>query len=66
MPLLIVFYTFRVPALVVLALWFGAQLISALAVDATGGGVAFRAHVGGFVAGLLLIRWFAPARRRKR
>jgi membrane associated rhomboid family serine protease len=66
LPLLIVVYTFRVPALIVLGLWFAAQLLSSLAVDASGGGVAFRAHVGGFLAGLLLIRFFVRGKRRRR
>lgn len=48
-PFLLV-YTVRVPALLVLGLWFGGQLLSSTVAD-TGAGVAFRAHVGGFVAG---------------
>ena len=48
----------RFPALWVLAAWFGMQLaMNAFTVSATGG-VAFRAHIGGFVAGLLLIPFF--------
>jgi membrane associated rhomboid family serine protease len=46
----------RLPAIVVLALWFVMQLVSSL----LGGGhegIAFRAHVGGFVAGLALAPW---------
>jgi membrane associated rhomboid family serine protease len=30
------------------------------------GGVAFLAHVGGFIAGAILIRWFLRERRRAR
>lgn len=49
----------QMPALAVLGLWFGYQLISQFA---SGGdsGVAFGAHIGGFVAGFLLIRLFKP------
>lgn len=65
-PLLIVFYTVRVPALLVLGLWFGGQLLSSLAVESGAGGVAFLAHVGGFIAGVALIRWFLRERRRPR
>ena len=65
LPLLIVFYTFRVPAVLVLGFWFLGQLMSS--VVATGGsGVAFGAHVGGFLAGLVLIRPFLRERRTPR
>ena len=59
---LIVFFTLlRVPAWVVLGAWFILQLLdgSSALVGQTGGGIAYFAHVGGFVAGLLLIRLFA-------
>jgi membrane associated rhomboid family serine protease len=64
-PLLIVLYTFHVPALIVLGIWFAGQLLSSLA-QAGEAGIAFRAHVGGFVVGLLLVRLFARARRSSR
>jgi membrane associated rhomboid family serine protease len=45
---------------VLLLLWFGLQLLSGtLSAGAAGGGVAFWAHVGGFVAGVALIKLFA-------
>jgi membrane associated rhomboid family serine protease len=62
----LVFYTFRVPALVVLGMWFLGQLLSTLAAAPGEGGVAFRAHVGGFVAGLVLIRFFVRDQRPRR
>jgi membrane associated rhomboid family serine protease len=65
-PLLIIFYTVRVPALVVLGFWFVAQLVSSAIADSASGGVAFGAHVGGFVAGIALIRLFLRERRRDR
>ncbi|MFN2375007.1 MAG: rhomboid family intramembrane serine protease [Candidatus Binatia bacterium] len=44
-----------VPAYVVLGYWFLLQILGSLpAVEGEGGGVAFWAHLGGFVAGLLL------------
>jgi membrane associated rhomboid family serine protease len=51
----------RVPAWVFIGLWFLLQLIDGLASisDATSGGVAYSAHVGGFLTGLLLVRLFA-------
>jgi membrane associated rhomboid family serine protease len=58
-PLFIVFYTFNLPALAVLGVWFAGQLLSSMAQEAGEAGIAFRAHLGGFVAGILLIRFFA-------
>ena len=56
------------PAMVVLGFWFVLQLVSSALSDAGQGGVAFGAHIGGFVAGMILIpvfkyrhvRLFAP------
>ncbi len=49
----------RVPAGIVLGMWFITQLISGgMSVGATGGGVAFFAHIGGFLAGMALIGFF--------
>ena len=55
----------RLPAFVVLLFWFIFQLINSAGAG-TGGGVAFRAHIGGFVAGLLLGPVFAVLTRRFR
>jgi membrane associated rhomboid family serine protease len=51
----------EVPALVVIGTWFVFQFISGLGMlsDATGGGVAYGAHIGGFIAGFALVRLFA-------
>ncbi len=48
-----------VPAWLMLGFWFGLQLVNGVLVDAAGGGVAYWAHAGGFLAGLLLMlpRW---------
>jgi membrane associated rhomboid family serine protease len=62
-----------VPAGFVLGFWFVLQLVSGgMSLGRGGGGVAWFAHVGGFVAGMALIglfknprvRFFAPARHR--
>ena len=45
------------PAWVVLAMWFGLQLISSAARGGEGG-VAFGAHIGGFIAGMVLVSAF--------
>jgi membrane associated rhomboid family serine protease len=47
--------TLRIPAMALLLVWFAAQLLSAAAVAGGDAGVAFRAHIGGFVAGVLLV-----------
>jgi membrane associated rhomboid family serine protease len=54
-PLGFIMQTARLPASFVLILWFGLQLLSNLLAAPGSGGVAFRAHIGGFVAGMLLI-----------
>lgn len=58
----------RVPALLVLGLWFVLQFLQGIGVlgDLDTGGVAVWAHVGGFVAGLVLIRFFATKPRGRR
>ena len=48
----------RLPALWVLGLWFAMQLISSALTSSEGGGVAWFAHIGGFVAGMALIPFF--------
>jgi membrane associated rhomboid family serine protease len=51
-----------VPAIVVLGLWIVIQLVSqlgAITETSEGGGVAYMAHIGGFVAGMALVKLFA-------
>ncbi|MBI4966655.1 MAG: rhomboid family intramembrane serine protease [Rhodospirillales bacterium] len=48
----------NIPAVFVLGAWFALQIWSSLSAPAGAGGVAFLAHVGGFVAGLILIPFF--------
>jgi len=51
----------RITSWVLIAVWFGLQLISgvgSITSTATQGGVAYFAHIGGFIAGLLLVRVF--------
>lgn len=51
----------QVPALVAIGVWFLFQLISGVSMlsNASVGGVAYGAHIGGFIAGMLLIKPFA-------
>jgi membrane associated rhomboid family serine protease len=60
--------TARVPAVVVLLLWIGMQFISVSigGYGAASGGVAYWAHIGGFVTGILLILLLAGRRRSGR
>jgi len=48
----------EVPAMVVLGFWFVFQFLSALVTEGSGGGVAWYAHIGGFLAGMVLIGLF--------
>jgi membrane associated rhomboid family serine protease len=57
-PLGFFFYTARLPAAIVLAFWFVLQLISSILAASGQGGVAFAAHVGGFISGMALIALF--------
>ncbi len=53
-PLFIFFSVIQVPVVVFLGFWFVSQLFSGLAsIGATGGGVAWWAHIGGFILGLV-------------
>jgi membrane associated rhomboid family serine protease len=57
-PLGFFLYTARFPAGLVLVIWFGFQLLSSALTPADQAGVAFGAHIGGFVAGIALIPFF--------
>ncbi len=46
---------FTIPAWLMLGIWFGLQLVSGLAMEVAGGGVAYWAHAGGFAAGVVLV-----------
>lgn len=71
-PIGILIYTPWIAAYWVLGFWFVLQLINSLISASDTGGVAYGAHLGGFVAGMLLIPLFkyrnvplfSPAKRR--
>ena len=73
-PFGIFIHTMRIRAVWVLGGWFLLQLLNSAMVGAQGAGVAFDAHIGGFLAGAVLIpffkhrnvKLFAPARTRYR
>ena len=52
---IIFFKIFPLPAWIMLGVWFGFQLVMGVAVDTDLGGVAYWAHAGGFIAGMILI-----------
>ena len=52
--IVIFFRIFPIPAWIVLALWFGMQMIGVIGSSADSGGVAYLAHAGGFIGGMIL------------
>lgn len=70
LPLFVMVEFIELPALVYLLLWFAAQLYEGLSSAAAGGaplgGVAWWAHVGGFLFGLALAPLLARAGSRRR
>ena len=54
----IIFWIAHIPAMFVLGIWFIGQLVNAAMAPPDAPGVAFWAHVGGFVAGMVLIPFF--------
>jgi membrane associated rhomboid family serine protease len=66
----IVFRTIQeVPSIWAIGIWFVFQLVSGIGMlgsRSQAGGVAYAAHIGGFIAGLLLVKLFAAGRPRYR
>ena len=65
---IILFFTvIELPAILMLGIWFAEQAVFGAAgltnPTGGGGGVAYFAHVGGFVFGALTIRWLATRRK---
>lgn len=67
-PLFIIFWTIRLPAILVLGYWFLIQFVAGFQVlnieSASAGGVAWWAHIGGFVAGMVFALIFPKQRKR--
>ena len=59
LPIFIFFTSIALPAWMMLGYWFFIQLFSGLLSSNEVGGVAFWAHIGGFIAGIVLIKFFA-------
>jgi membrane associated rhomboid family serine protease len=55
----------KIKALYVLGFWFVLQFINSSMMSSQGGGVAYAAHIGGFVSGMILILFFNKKIKRK-
>ena len=65
---LLFYFITEVPAIVALGLWFAFQIFSGIGALGSGtqeGGVAYSAHIGGFIAGLILIKFFDIGIKRR-
>jgi membrane associated rhomboid family serine protease len=68
LTLLLPFFIFELPAFLYLGIWFLFQLItggSSFTHPEAGGGVAYFAHIGGFIFGLLTVKLFSAGRPPK-
>jgi len=68
LPIFVFIQVIEIPAVIYLLLWFGAQLYSGLSEGGSAaamGGVAWWAHIGGFMFGIALAPLIANERKRK-
>ncbi len=68
-PIFILFWTIDIPAIIVIGWWFIQQFFYGIGAisSAAAGGIAFWAHIGGFVTGMfLIIPFIGRASRRRR
>jgi membrane associated rhomboid family serine protease len=65
-PIFFIIQLIEIPAVLLLAIWFLLQFVTGLTAPlaGAGGGIAWGAHVGGFLAGLLIVRLTHPRRIR--
>ncbi len=64
---IVFFFITDMPAIAVIGIWFLFQLISGfglLGSGAQGSGIAYGAHIGGFISGMLLVKFFLIGRRQ--
>jgi membrane associated rhomboid family serine protease len=57
-PIIIIPYIIEIPALFFLGIWFALQFLSATVSSAGASGIAWWAHVAGFIAGIFLLKLF--------
>ncbi len=55
----------KIKALYVLGFWFILQFINSFLSSSSGGGVAYAAHIGGFISGIILILFFNKKNTKK-
>ena len=55
----------KIKALYVLGFWFVLQFINSALSSPQGGGVAYAAHIGGFISGIILILFFNKKKKKK-
>ena len=66
-PIFIIPFFLPIPAIIYIGIWFVGQLLSgttSLMLSNTATGIAFWAHIGGFIGGLMLYRFFDPPGRK--
>jgi len=66
-PLLVIWFMARIPAWIFIGLWFVVEFLSGLGslATATSAGIAWWAHVGGFLLGAILAKSFASSSARR-
>jgi membrane associated rhomboid family serine protease len=57
-PILIIPFFFEIPAYFFLGFWFLLQFLNATASSGAGGGIAWWAHIGGFIFGIIFLKLF--------
>jgi membrane associated rhomboid family serine protease len=57
-PIIIIPYFVEIPAVIFLGIWFVFQFLGAASYSAQAGGIAWWAHIAGFVAGMALLKLF--------
>ncbi len=65
-PIFIFIQFVELPAFLFIFVWFGIQLFMGATSLGADSGVAWFAHIGGFVAGLLVVRWLVPRQQMRR
>jgi membrane associated rhomboid family serine protease len=66
-PILFIFTIIEIPAVIFLVLWFLSQLYSGWFAmqGASASGIAWWAHIGGFVFGMIMVSFFAKRTIRR-